>query len=262
MRSGARPHLVLAGLLALALLACTAPVQAPAETPVEPSPAPTATPWPEPTATPKPYQGEGPWELNIQAEDGVSLPATLYGQGTSGLLLLPAYPGGAVGWNSFAGEVAATGMRVLSLEFRETASGAPDLSAARGDIRAAVAFLRSTEVERFFIFAAGESSIPAILEAPQLDGLAGLVLLSPPQNYEESSLSDVDLSALQMPTLWVAARFDLTHAVEALYDGAGGADKTLWIYEGSALRGTYLFESAEGPDLSARLLAFMATATP
>jgi hypothetical protein len=42
---------------------------------------------------------------------------------------------------------------------------------------------------------------------------------------------------------------------------AGSAKKDLWIYEGSSLHGTYIFDGADGPDMQRRLLEFVAAVT-
>ncbi|NDJ35746.1 MAG: hypothetical protein GYB64_13875, partial [Chloroflexi bacterium] len=51
---------------------------------------------------------------------------------------------------------------------------------------------------------------------------------------------------------------DLLHNLEEMHAAAGSDNKDLWIYEASSLRGTDLFDSIEGPDLTNRLLDFIA----
>ena len=41
----------------------------------------------------------------------------------------------------------------------------------------------------------------------------------------------------------------------------GSTDNELWIYEGSSLHGTYIFEGSDGPDMTQRLLTFVSRVT-
>jgi hypothetical protein len=49
--------------------------------------------------------------------------------------------------------------------------------------------------------------------------------------------------------------------VEPMYELAASSDKTLWIYEGSSLQGTFIFEGADTNDLRQRLIDFVVRVT-
>jgi len=239
----------------------------------ETSPAPTAT-WtptappteePQPvvptaTATAFPFAGDGKWEVSFQTSDGVLLSGTLYGQGESGVILAPAYPGGQEGWKAFAETVAAQGYRALTFDFRGHGSseGVADTAHATIDLMAAVTFMREQAmVDQIVLMGAGWGGTAAIRAAGQDASLAGLAVLSAPRSVGELEVSDTDLASLTLPTLWLAARNDLGQDIEAMADQTASPDKTIWVYEGSSLHGTFIFEGANGSDLTRRLLEFI-----
>lgn len=280
--------LFLPGLIALLLAACstagpTPPLPtgqpttdvAPAAT--QPAPAPTqpaeATPaaTAEAAATPDAAGGGEPAEATSDASstftfetaDGVTLGGTLWGESGPGVVLAPSYPGEQAGWSSFAAEAAEAGYQVLTFDMRGygASEGTRDLSQADEDVVAAVAALRARGAEPVVVIAAGQSGIGAIEAAAQDDALAGLALLSTPRSVGDVSLADDTLAALTVPTLWLGARTDMAQAIEELAAAAAGSDSVLWIYEGSSLSGTYLFEGADQADLRQRLLQFVARVT-
>ena len=53
----------------------------------------------------------------------------------------------------------------------------------------------------------------------------------------------------------------MTQNTEEMYDLAGGSDKDMWMYEGSSLQGTFIFDGADANDLRTRLLDFVARVT-
>ena len=139
--------------------------------------------------------------------------------------------------------------------------GERDLSLAGEDVAAAVEALRARGAEPVVVIAAGQSGIGAIQAAVQDDALAGLALLSTPRSVGDVTLADDTLAALTLPTLWLAARTDMAQAIEELAAASASSDSVLWIYEGSSLSGTYLFEGADQADLRQRLLQFIARVT-
>ena len=76
----------------------------------------------------------------------------------------------------------------------------------------------------------------------------------------QTEITDADLATLNMPSLWLGTRNDMTQNVEDMYNLAGSSDKQLWIYEGSSLHGTYMLEGADRPNLEQRLIEFVARA--
>ncbi len=222
---------------------------------------PTST---RPTTTPEePFPGDGPWEVTFQTADGVTLEGMLYGKGNVGIVLAPGYPGEQAGWAAFAQAAAAQGYRALTFDLRSygPSGGEHSLADTPSDLAAALAFLREHGVDSIVLMGAGEGGIAAIRAASQESDLAGLVVISSPRAIEGLEATDADLQALRLPSLWIGARTDMEQAVEDMAEAVGGNDVEVWIYEGSSLHGTYLFEGADGPDLQRRLLEFVARVT-
>lgn len=249
------------------------PTPATGETPIEAAPPASGeeeTPVPDttdgeatPEATPDPFVGEGPWAVTFETNDGIILAGTLFGRGPVDVVLAPMYPGGQEGWLPFAEAAAEQGYRVLSFDLRGhgESEGEADWEAAVSDLEAALAFLDEHGGERFILIGAGQGGLAAIRVAAEREDVIGLAVISSPRAFEALAVSDADLERLGMPSLWLGARNDMTQSVEELYDQAGSSDKELWIYEGSSLHGTYIFEGADGPDLQRRLLDFLARVT-
>jgi len=240
----------------------SAPTEAPeAAGPEAQAAAPTTPP---PTATPEePFPGEGPWEVTFDTADGVTLAGVVSGEGPGAFVLVPMYPGGPEGWAPFAQQAVEQGFRVLTFDLRGygASGGEVDLASALVDVQAAVAFLAGHEADPIVLVGAGQSTIPAIQAAAQDAGngvIDGLALLSPLPEDGVLQLGESDLQALTLPTLWLGARTDMTQQAESMFEQAGGDNKELWIYEGTSLRGTYLLEGADGPDVTRRLLEFAA----
>lgn len=215
-------------------------------------------PTPIPPTSTVPFEGEGPWEASFAAADGAALRGTLYGEGSTGIVLAPNYPGGAAAWADFAGAAAERGYRALAFDLRGHGESGdePDLAAAPDDVAAGVAFLREQGAERIILMGGGEGAMAAVLTAASGEDIVGLAALSPMREYEGLEIAEADLAALDAPSLWIGARTDMAHYAEGMAGQAGG-ETEVWIYEGSSLHGTYLFEGADGPDLMERLLAFV-----
>jgi pimeloyl-ACP methyl ester carboxylesterase len=118
--------------------------------------------------------------------------------------------------------------------------------------------MKEHEFQPVVLLGAGIGGSAAIKVAAQDGDIVGLAILSAPRAFQGLEVSDADLATLSMPTLWIAARNDMTQNVEEMQALAPTTDSTLWIYEGSSLQGTFIFEGADGPDLQQRLLEFVA----
>lgn len=183
----------------------------------------------------------------------------LYGKtGTLGVVLAPAYPGGQAGWSEFAGQVAERDYRALTFDLRghNDSGGETDLTQAETDAQAAMSFLRGEETERIVLMGAGEGGMAVIKAADEPD-VAGIAVISALKGLEGMTVSDAELQAITVPSLWLAARLDLFQEIEPMSEMAGSADKEVWIYEGSSLHGTYIFEGSDGADITGRLLALI-----
>jgi alpha/beta superfamily hydrolase len=210
------------------------------------------------------FSGSGPWPITFTTDDNVELSGTLYGIGPVSIVLAPTYPGGQDGWADFARAAADKGYRALTFDFRGYGSskGSQDAATLPTDIQAAVSYLQSQHGQPIILAGAGFGGSAAIAAAAKDPSISGIALISALHTVDGLHLDDSDLSSLKMPSLWLAARNDLTQNVEDMYALAGSSQKELWIYEGSSLHGTYIFDGADGPDLQRRLLEFVAGIGP
>lgn len=214
-------------------------------------------------ATEPPLSGSGPWQITLTTSDNIQLAGTLYGNGMVGLVLAPTYPGGQQGWASFGQAAAAKGYRALAIDLRGHGASQGTRSAADAptDIATGIQFLRDHEAQKIVLIGAGAGGSAAILVAVKDPEVLGVAVISGPRSSEGLEVKDADLAALKVPSLWLAARNDMTQNAEDMYAAAGSSQKDLWIYEGSSLHGTYILEGADGPDLQRRLLDFIAKVT-
>lgn len=209
------------------------------------------------------YTGSGPWQITFDTADHVTLGGTLYGDGKVALVLAPTYPGGQDGWTAFAKAAFEKGYRVLTIDFEGygASKGSPSPANTPADIAAAITFLKGHGAEKIILAGAGLGGSAAILAANKDGDIQGVALISASRGVEGLQVADGDLAALKTPSLWLAARNDLTQNVEEMSAKAGSAKKDIWIYEGSSLHGTYIFDGADGPDMQRRLLEFVAAVT-
>jgi pimeloyl-ACP methyl ester carboxylesterase len=209
--------------------------------------------------------GEGPWAVTFETSDGVTLGGTLFGKGTSGVVLSHMYPTDQTSWHPFAEAVAAEGYMALAYDFRgygASASVPKDVSKMHLDLAAATQFMREHGAERLVLIGASMGGTASIKVAAAED-VAGLVVISSPRSFQGLEVTDADLAALTMPSLWLGARQDAVVAdTEAMYQQAAGPDKSVWVYEGSGVHGTFIFDGVDGPDLTRRLLEFIKRVAP
>jgi len=187
------------------------------------------------------------------------LSGTLYGKtGTLGVVLTPTYPGGQDGWSTFAALVAGQGHRALTFDLRGhgESGGDPDLTQAVVDVQAALSFLRGEGTERIVLMGVGEGGM-AVIKAVNDPAVVGIAVISAMKGFEGLNVTDAELQAITVPSVWLAARLDLFQEIEPMSELAASADKEVWIYEGSSLHGTYIFEGSDGPDMTGRLLALI-----
>jgi alpha/beta superfamily hydrolase len=264
-------------VFALLLSGCDDETPTPSLTPIVEGPTQTAegTPTagtpataelPAASATPEhPFaEGAGPWPVTFLTPDGVTLHGTLYGQGPAGIILAHMYTDSQVSWQPFAQTLSAQGYRVLTFDLRGygESEGERNPAAAVEDLMGAVAFMKQNAFQPLVVIGEGISGSAAIRAAAQETSIAAIAVISaprafPPNATEQLAVTDADLAALIVPSLWIATRNDLTHNVEEMQALAGGTDKEIWIYEGSSVQGTVILEGADGDDLERRLIAFV-----
>jgi pimeloyl-ACP methyl ester carboxylesterase len=162
----------------------------------------------------------------------------------------------------FAEAAADAGIRTVTFDLRGYGDSEGERSDqdAPTDIEAVVTFVdEQLGAENIILIGAVQSGTAAAKVASANEAVDGLVVLSAPRTTAADGLTvtDDELQAITMPSLWIAARQDLLQEVEALHEAAGSADKTLWIYETSAVPGTELFNGLDAIDLEQRLIGFI-----
>lgn len=207
-----------------------------------------------------------PREVTFVTADGVTLGGTLFGTGDTAIVLSHMFPTDQTSWHPFAQTAADQGYLVLAYDFRGygASGGEQDIPAIDQDVRAAYDFVRAQGAQRVVLIGASMGGTASIKMAAALgDDVAGLVVLSSPQEFNGLEVTQADLDALSMPSLWMSARTDMvTPALEGMFDKAAG-DKSLWIFEGSGAHGTFIFDAPlDGQDLERRLLEFLSRVAP
>ena len=194
--------------------------------------------------------------------DRVTLTGTVFGDGSAGVALAHMFPTDQTSWQAFARQLAAEGYRALTFDFRGygRSGGSRRIDEIDLDVRAAAAYLRSQGARRIVLVGASMGGTASIKVAAQ-GGVDALVVVSSPVGFRGLSVSTAELARLTVPSLWITSESDsVTAAMRTMYAAAGGR-KTLHVYSGSA-HGTYIFDSAHGPDLTGRILVFIARAVP
>ncbi len=245
----------------LTLIACSA-IPEPTATPL-----PTATPQPSPTPTIELIEPISDFVVFPSSDGNTLIRGVLYGQNPVGVILTHSGTAGASrqDWEPFAERVAAYGYMVLIYDIQgygSTPGRALSIRSGVVSLEGAVDFMREQGTEQLILIGAGNPGMVGIELAAANEGgdIVGMAAISSPQTSYDNVLeiSDEELAALTMPTLWISARDDeRAEDMEAMYEGAAGPDKELQIYPGD-LRGTDIFQNDDyRADLEQRLLDFV-----
>jgi pimeloyl-ACP methyl ester carboxylesterase len=227
-------------------------------TPVPPPTVPTAVPTPPPTATPA-VPSE---EVAFVTTDGVTLAATLFGEGEVAVLLLHMGAGGATqrSWHPFARDLAARGFAALTLDFRGVGRSEGRLQTNRliYDARAAFEFLRGRGYHHVICMGAsmGGTSCMRLALDVEIEGL--VVLASTTSTGDPNTVTTEDMARLTMPKLFIVGSRDSLVVVDdmkKMYRSCP-APKELVIYN-QASHGTALFATSDGDRLRQKLLDFV-----
>jgi uncharacterized protein len=248
--------------LAVALAACGSSAAAPPTTAPLP---PTATA-PLPTAAlPTPAELR---TVTFKADDGTELHGTLYGEGSTVIVLSNMGDNDPASWEGFAPQMAARGYRVLTYAYRypKNASGFTTLRAQQtlDDLRAAIAFVRAEGAQGLALVGASLGGMVTAKAAADAKPNVVVVLAAPVDLPAfDFRVELAELQALDMPKLFVGSEQDRTVPfadTQCMYDLAPNP-KELQSYPGTA-HGTQLFMGASAHDLSQRLIDFVTAHLP
>jgi uncharacterized protein len=258
-------------LLALCLAAChsvtgslTPPPEAtqPAAETVRPA-APT------PMATPPPIISASR-AVTFTTADGVHLRGTLYGDGTTAVILSTMGAQQQETWAPFAREIAAHGYLALTYNFRywltDTKMQDNLRDKAAEDVRAAVAFARKQGAQRVVLVGASLGALASIKAAGDSRPAAMVIMAAPFGPFPalpSLQVDTTDLQAITAPKLFINTEHDaggFTTSTQRMFEAAHDP-KELHIYPGSA-HGTDLFDTDQAADLTRRLIEFIERNAP
>lgn len=246
--------LALGAVVIAALAGCGASGAAGASTPQ-----PTATPIP-PTPTAMPDVPTR--DVTFTTPDGVLLDGTLYGSGTTGVVLSHQVNGQQSQWMYFARVLAAHGYLALTFDFRGrgASEGTPDTAKQDTDLRAAIQFLRGQGVKQIALMGASLGGA-VTLRVAATEPVTAVATLSAVAQWATQPVTDDIVKAIKAPKLFINSKLDPAAGdTQHMYDVAA-APKEIHLYEGNE-HGVALFGGPNGDDLTQRLLTFMNTYAP
>lgn len=187
----------------------------------------------------------GPTDVTFEAPHEATIPATAYGGGDCGVVLVPQVNLDRGSWRPQAELVASTGRQALAIDED------PDDRAA--SVRGAIRYLREERgVSTVVLVGASTGGAAVVVANAETDvPVAGTVALSPAGGVDHAD-------ALTGRSLFVVATADEDRFVRIANDleAAAPEPKELIEFEGSA-HGQGLFESEHGEALRSRLQTFL-----
>lgn len=271
MRSerGIWPAILISGaLMGLSISGCT---QAPRDAPPPQSPDAPAEAAPEPTPPPPPPAAEEAQPLleegvvSFTTDDGLTLSGTVFGTGTTAVILAHMRPVDQTDWHPFAQIIADDGFTALTFDFRGygTSEGnRNDVGHLHLDVEAALAFLRDAGFDAILCVGASMGGT-ACAKAAHEPGVAGLIVISSPAAMVPPlELAAADFQGLNYPKLFIAAESDQPYrdAVQFMYD-ASSDPREIHIYSGNA-HGTFLFGTEHEEEFRELLRGFLVEHAP
>ena len=263
------------GLLLSMLAACAPQSSAPtiASTPIPVATstlAPAATPAASPAPTDiSPAEPATPASgVSFTTSDGITLAGTLYGSGSTAIILSNMGDNDPAPWDAFAPGLAGRGYQVLTYKYRyPTRTTRFDSDMANhtlDDLRAAIAFMREQGAQRLVLVGASLGGM-ATAKAAATENPAAVVIIASPIDLSDYDfvVEQTELDAITAPKLFVGGQGDQIVPfadVQQMFD-LSPQPKQLHAYPGTA-HGVELFRTEHGDDLRQRLIAFIETNAP
>lgn len=241
----------------------------------EPATPPAAAP-PSPTAPAAPV-APSPTDRRCADPDlndkQVAFPGTggfltglLLGTGRTVLVLAPQASADACSWLSWARQEAATGYRVLALDFGgEGRSQRGPAGTASGDVLSAVAYARTLGAERIVLVGASRGGTAVLVAAAAAQPpVTAVVSLSAPDAYAGENAAAA-APRITVPVLYVAATGETSFAAAAqtMYDATTDQRRRLALVPGT-LHGTSLLTiaAAGAPEATKAVTDFLSSHAP
>jgi uncharacterized protein len=208
--------------------------------------------------------------VTFTTTDGVTLHGTLYGSGTTAVILSTMGAQRQETWAPFARQIAARGYLVLTYNFRywvtDTRMQDSLRDKAAEDLRAAAAFAREQGVQRVVLIGASLGALASIKVAGEAQPAAVVVMAAPFGPFPalpSLQVEQADLQAIAVPKLFINTEHDqggFTASTQQMFKAAPDP-KELQIYPGSA-HGTDLFDTDQAAALTQRLIEFVEQNAP
>lgn len=185
--------------------------------------------------------------VEFSSEDGLALHGTLFGSGSSGVLLAHMYPADQTSWWDTAERMAQEGYLVLAFDFRGygESEGERDIARLDRDVRGGVSCLRVNGASQFVLVGASMGGTACLVAADALQSLssvrlAGVATLSAPVEFKGLSAEEA-VPRLVIPLLFIAAEGDVGAEGARQLNELAGDNAQLCILTGSE-HGTQLLE--------------------
>ena len=220
-------------------------------------------PTPNPTAPFPQVTGESSKLVNFTTEDGIKLFATLYGEGSTVVILGHMGIGGVTqkSWQPFAQYIANLGFSALTLDFRGCGISEGGLMQKDliYDVYAAVNYLREQGYEKIVCMGASMGGT-ACLRAAIDQNLDGVVMVSSPLSLgEPTSVNSEEVESLKIPSLFITAAGDPSSCLSdmQLMESKAPEPKQLIIYPDISKHGTDIFFTQYGTDFRDTLVNYL-----
>ena len=208
--------------------------------------------------------------VTFTTADGVALHGTLYGSGTTTVILSTMGAQRQETWAPFAREIAARGYLALTYNFRYWVSDTKIQDNLRDkaaeDLRAAIALARQQGAQRVVLVGASLGALASIKAAYDGQPAAVVIMAAPFGPFPalpSLQVDKTDLQAIKAPKLFINTEHDqggFTESTRQMFEAAPDP-KELQIYPGSA-HGTDLFDTDQAADLTRRLIDFVEQNAP
>jgi pimeloyl-ACP methyl ester carboxylesterase len=208
--------------------------------------------------------------VTFTTADGVNLHGTLYGNGTTAVILSTMGAQRQETWAPFARAIAADGYQALTYNFRYWVSDTKMQDNLRGkaaeDLRAAIAFARQQGAKQIVLVGASLGALASLKAASGSEPAAVVIMAAPFGPFPalpSLQVDEADLQAITAPKLFINTEHDeggFTESTKKMFEVAP-EPKELHLYPGSA-HGTDLFDTEQAADLTQRLLEFIQRNAP
>lgn len=192
-------------------------------------------------------------------DEDIVLDGRVFGDGPVGVILAHMRTADQTSWFSFATDLAASGdFTVLTFDFRGYGASTGDKQFDRidTDLAAAIDYMRQElAIDEVFLVGASMGGTAALVAAARVD-VAGVVSISSPGQFPPLDATET-VADVAEPKLFITAEDDVpAFRSQAEFWELAVEPKEQYVYKGNA-HGTAIFDTADGPDLERRIIAFL-----